>query len=291
MEGTQGYTVKQVAALTGILETTLRMWERRYGVVEPRRSPGGYRLYDDADVARLRTMASLVADGVPASIAARSVNAPAHPTPEGDAADLATLDLVEAAASLDPVRLDGVLTSALQGPPIDRAIDGWLMPELTRLGEAWAVKDLTVAHEHFATAGVMRALGRVFDDAPDASPERPVLVGLPPGSQHELGLFAFATSLRRRGVSVVYLGADVPVADWEKAAATLRPRAAVVGVPQCTRVAKAQEVVDRLHGVTPPVAVWVGGALAPRVRRAEALPDTIAQAADEALTALRSGRT
>lgn len=290
MQDTQGYTVKQVAALTGILDTTLRMWERRYGVVEPRRSTGGYRLYSDADVTRLRTMAALVADGVPASVAARSLSSPAEPAPADDA-PLTGLDLVEAAASLDPTRLDGVLNSALSHSSFDTVIDEWLMPELTRLGEAWAAKDLTVAHEHFAASGVMRALGRAFDSSPDHGSDRPVLVGLPPGAHHELGLFAFATALRRKGVGVVYLGADVPVADWEKAAVTLRPRAAVVGAPQCTRVAKAQDVVDRLHGVNPPVAVWAGGGLAGKLRRADPLPNDVTKAAEEVATALRSGRS
>ena len=61
------YTVKQVAALTGVAEATLRVWERRYAVVSPSRTPGGYRLYDDSQVEALREMASLVDGGVPAS--------------------------------------------------------------------------------------------------------------------------------------------------------------------------------------------------------------------------------
>jgi len=54
------YSVKQVSALTGATEATLRVWERRYGVVEPARSAAGYRLYDDEQVAVLRAMVALV---------------------------------------------------------------------------------------------------------------------------------------------------------------------------------------------------------------------------------------
>ena len=68
-----GYTVKQVAALTGVLETTLRVWERRYKVVEPSRSSSGYRQYDDEQVSVLRAMVALVSSGVPASTAAETV--------------------------------------------------------------------------------------------------------------------------------------------------------------------------------------------------------------------------
>lgn len=281
--------MKQAAALTGVLETTLRVWERRYGVVTPTRSPGGYRLYSDADVARLRSMAALVGDGVPASVAARSVldQPDAAPTPgEG----LAGLDLVAAAASLDPAQLDRVLTEALDRAPVEQLSDAWLLPELARLGRAWESREVTVAHEHFASAGVTRSLGRVFTEAPTGT-LGPVLVGLPEKSHHDLGLLAFATCLRRQGVDVAYLGADVPVADWEAAAARHHPRAAVVGVPQVTRVERAQEVVDRLNGLTPPVSVFVGGGLAGRIRRAEPLPDAVAEAATQVATALRAGRT
>ena len=67
------YTVKHAAALTGIPADTLRMWERRYGVVAPIRTEGGYRLYDDAAIARLTAMRALVAAGWSARRAAEQV--------------------------------------------------------------------------------------------------------------------------------------------------------------------------------------------------------------------------
>ena len=67
------YTVKQVASLTGVPATTLRAWERRYGVVSPARTESRYRHYTDDEVARLRRMADLIADGTPASLAASQV--------------------------------------------------------------------------------------------------------------------------------------------------------------------------------------------------------------------------
>ena len=57
------YTVKHAAAMTGISPATLRMWERRYEVVVPGRSPSGYRVYDEAAVRRLSAMRALVEAG------------------------------------------------------------------------------------------------------------------------------------------------------------------------------------------------------------------------------------
>src|SRR3954466_3128887 len=57
------YTIKRAAELTGISVATLRAWERRYGVVHPQRSDGGYRLYGPDDVRALAIMNSLVNEG------------------------------------------------------------------------------------------------------------------------------------------------------------------------------------------------------------------------------------
>src|SRR6185436_8918922 len=76
------YTIKEAAARTGLTVPVLRAWERRYGVVSPTRTPGGYRVYDEAALGRLRTMRRLVDDGWTASAAAAAVVAgTANPAP------------------------------------------------------------------------------------------------------------------------------------------------------------------------------------------------------------------
>lgn len=57
------YRIAAVARLTGIPETTIRMWERRYGVVEPARSSGNGRLYSRADIERLQLLKAAVDAG------------------------------------------------------------------------------------------------------------------------------------------------------------------------------------------------------------------------------------
>lgn len=283
------YTVKQVAALTGTAESTLRVWERRYGVVVPARSESGYRLYDEEQVAVLRAMTGLVDRGVPASLAAATVRDLGPAVLGHHEAGPGGPDLVAAAASLDPVLLQQVLEAAFAGRPFEDVVDAWLGPALTRLGEAWHDGVITIAQEHFASAGVNRLLAAAFDAAAPAASGPPVLVGLPQGGRHELMLLAFAVCLRRRGVEVVYLGADVPTAEWDAAAATLLPRAAVLGVHLEPDVAAAHDVVDRLARLRPPVAVLVGGARAGEVDGAVPLPGQVREAAVWLDGALRTG--
>jgi methylmalonyl-CoA mutase cobalamin-binding subunit len=105
-----------------------------------------------------------------------------------------------------------------------------------------------VAAEHAASAAVARRLSSVFQAA--GAPHSPVVVvGLPPGSRHELGAFAFAATLRRRGLGVLYVGADVTVDGWVDAATRTRARGAVIGVVTQADRPAAAEVVVALHAV------------------------------------------
>src|SRR6185436_13380453 len=107
------YTIKEAAARTGLTISVLRAWERRYGVVAPVRTPGGYRVYDEAALARLRAMRRLIDDGWSASAAAAAVVAGTADAPPAaperprrtDAGDVDHVDrLVDAAATLDSTR-------------------------------------------------------------------------------------------------------------------------------------------------------------------------------------------
>src|SRR5438270_7627152 len=82
-----GLRVGDVARRTGVSTSTLRAWERRFGLLEPERTPGGQRLYDDADVERVAAVRRLVDEGLslPAAVArVRSAGAAAVPTGEGE---------------------------------------------------------------------------------------------------------------------------------------------------------------------------------------------------------------
>ncbi len=289
------FTIKQVAGLTGVSEAVLRAWESRYGVVTPERSAGRYRLYSDAQIAVLREMAALVEAGMPPSRAAAVLLAASHPMGPATVRAISSgqsgegAALIRAAANLDPVQLDAAIAAAEPGR-FEAFADRWLPGRLRELGDAWAAGEVGVAGEHFASAGLMRAIAAAFDDAgPVVVPGR-VLVGLPPGARHEVMLFAFAACLKRAGADVVYLGADVPASDWERAASEHRARAAVIAVTSYRpRTGSAQEVVDRLASLVPPVGIWVGGSRRSDVTGGRPLPDAPSEAAAVVRRSLLAG--
>lgn len=256
------YTIKRASEMVGVPVATLRAWQRRYGVVNPERSVSGYRLYGADDIAVLRRMQALVASGWSPKEAAAAAAAA-----EGDETELTDLprdeprsrsarragtapsDLVAAAVALDPAAITRLLDDHFAKGSFEQVVDRWLLPELERLGQAWADGVVSVAGEHLAAAGVQRRLSAAFDAAAIDSGRSPLLLtGLPRGCRHELGILAFATAARRQGLAVVYLGPDLPLRDWLTAADRHQPDAVVIAVPTLSDVAPALEIVKGFAG-------------------------------------------
>lgn len=264
------YTIKRAAELTGISPDTLRMWERRYGVVAPARSDGNYRLYDDGALRTLSAMAAMVSSGWSPSQAAdqlksrqedvEGVSAPARTARIGDPEALARV-----AVNFDIPAMTRALDEAFALGPVEEVVDGWMIPALQELGRAWQEGRVTVAEEHFVSSGVQRRLASIFDSTPAVAGGPRVLVGLGPGSRHELGILAFAIIARRAGLDVVYLGPDVPTESWLGSVRADLPAAVVLSVPTPEDVAGVRDVVETLRAHEPSVPVYLGGGQQGRV--------------------------
>ena len=269
------YTIKEAAARTGLTIPVLRAWERRYGVVAPTRTPGGYRVYDEAALGRLRAMRRLIDNGWSASAAAAAVVAgtveavPAIPEPRGrsNVGDVDYVDrLVAAAAALDSARIEAALDDMFASGTYERVVEDHVVPALRALGDAWAAGRLPVAGEHVASNAIQRRLAAAFQaSGPGPTAVRPVLVGMPPGARHELGGLIFATAARRAGLPIVYLGADLPLADWVAAVERTNARAVVIGALMSADGTAARSVASGLRAVNPELVIAFGGAAAPEL--------------------------
>ncbi|HYI22334.1 MAG TPA: MerR family transcriptional regulator [Candidatus Limnocylindrales bacterium] len=305
------YTIKQAAARSGVTVQLLRAWERRYGVVEPARTESGYRLYDDAAIDRLRLMRRLMDDGWSPSSAAKYVreldDAAVRNQLEGmapratDSADVDGTDpaqlpqaFVASAAKLDERGFESVLDEMFARGSFEHVTTELVMPALVALGVEWAEGNLDVAAEHAAAGAVQRRLGMAFMAAGRAGEGRDlVLVGMPPGARHDLGALAFATSVRRAGIGVRYLGADLPLQDWIDAVVRTHPLAVAIGVVLEQDVDAADRVATAIRAANPELVIAFGGraaesinisALAPAIR----LPPDMMSAVDALRSAMGS---
>jgi len=219
--------VQHVVQKTGIPRNTLIAWERRHGIVQPTRSPNGYRVYSASDVARLIEVKSLVDQGYRISDVAQMLAETRSPVastttgPEG-----LRRDILSRLLSFDVGAADDLGSQLLM--PFEHQIDQVLLPMLREVGDGWERGELTVAQEHCVTvwcrARIEAMLRRLSLDAND---RRPVIVAGYPGERHEIGLLATASKLANRGVPVCYLGLDVPATDACETARRLDAQAIV----------------------------------------------------------------
>jgi methanogenic corrinoid protein MtbC1 len=207
----------------------LRAWERRYGLLRPSRSPGGFRLYSEADEARIRHMKAHLARGVAAAEAARLADQVEIADSPGGSVQLLSTDLTQALDGFDEARAQRVLDVALASFSVDAVIADLLLPYLRELGNRWESGEISVAQEHFASNLIrtrMLALARSWD----AGVGPRALLACPENELHDLGMALFGVALSRRGWRITFLGANTPLPTIIVTARNLKPDVIVLAL-------------------------------------------------------------
>ncbi len=285
------YPIRAVSKLTGISIDTLRAWERRYQVVAPHRDERG-RLYTEADVQRLRLLNAAVekghAIGRLAGLSDEELNAlVARPAIVEDAAGIMKPPLrEEPALALSSVmaaikRLDyaeaehelALLAAVLAPRDLVYRV---ALPLMQKVGESWHEGKLSIAQEHMTSALLRNLVGGLVPHYRRTSPAGKLLFATPSGEHHEFGILLSAMLAAGGGLSIVYLGADLPAAEIVVAAQKTAPQAVVLGFIGANGakagILEIQKIADKLPSQ---IELWVGGpqgeALVAEIRKTRAL--------------------
>ena len=222
--------IGELAKRTGVSPELLRAWEQRYGLLQPTRTPGGFRLYSAADEARVQHMQSLVSGGLAAAQAARLIlsgGEPALPTVPATTLEDAAGNLTASLDRLDEQPANTALDRLFASYTVETVLRDVVLPYLHRLGERWEAGEVSVAQEHFASNLIRgRLLGLAQGWGQGQGPG--AILACVPGEQHELGLLAFGVALRRRGWRITYLGTDSPIDAVTDIAPSLAPTVVVL---------------------------------------------------------------
>jgi MerR family transcriptional regulator, light-induced transcriptional regulator len=254
--------IGELSRRTNVSRELLRAWERRYGLLQPTRSDGGFRLYSDQDELRIRLMQGHLERGLSAAEAARLALAEQEEAPAIAPATDASPPLARGARDLRAA-LDALDESAAH-TAIDRmlaelSVESFLrdvvLPYLRELGDRWARGEISVGYEHFASnvlRGRLLGLARGWDRG--AGPR--ALLACPPGELHDLGLIVFGLGLRDRGWRITFLGADTPLDTLTDTAGSLAPDAVVLAASSADRFDAHRDAIRRLALAAP---LWLAG--------------------------------
>lgn len=238
------FNTKAVVHHTGVPAPTLRAWERRYGILAPRRGENDYRLYSERDMATIAWLRERVESGMTISQAIallRSLESgrkvrrrvrpgqPGHGEPPADAtavraqtqsgATVATsfaLDelrqrLLGQFLALDEAGATSTIAQSLAVHGVEDVCLGLFVPVLADIGHQWAEGMLSVTVEHFSSALIRAQLDALYRSAPAMDGGPLVMIGCAPGEMHELGALMLALFARRAGLRVAYLGQNLEV--------------------------------------------------------------------------------
>lgn len=266
----ESYPLRTVARLTGLSADLIRAWEKRYGVVSPKRGPRGARLYTAEDVALLRLLGGLVGSGRTigdvARLSRRELQAmvesslPASPSAESQLGHERVVEnVLEAARRFDAAELDRRLTDALFALGSADFVRRVAVPLLDEVGKRWSEGKLSVSDEHL-TSGLLRSLlsGMIRSRRRSAPPV--ILLTTPSGERHELGILMVALLFAEAGFGLCYLGPDLP-ADQVLDAAT-RAEVDVVGLSLVNDENRSTAVAEvrRIERLLPlGTELWIGG--------------------------------
>ena len=254
------FTAGEVEHRTGVPATTLRQWERRYGLPNPQRSAGGYRLYSQNDLSVIEFFKTQIAQGVSVSRAAQlhaleqslpslqrsseqsALQSPLQQSihPKAQPMGAMVAQLVDSTTNGDSLRADRILAQAYATMPIESVVLELIHPTLIEVGERWHRGEITIAHEHQSSHYLRGKLHHLLELAGSPRHGPTVILACPPGEWHEIGALSIAIFMRRAGIRTHYLGANTPIPDLARFAREVKASAIMLSV-------SSPEVIETLR--------------------------------------------
>ena len=214
------YSIKDLEKISGIKAHTIRIWERRYNIVEPKRTPTNIRYYSDADLKRLLNVSILNQNGIKISKIADLDDEQLR----GRVLDLC-LDghnntvqiesMMVAMLDLDEYKFQNILSGSVIKRGFEETMEQIIFPFLDRIGVLWQTGSINPGQEHFISNLVRQKLIVAIDNEMQfKQPEGlKIIFFLPDRELHELSLLFYNLMARKEGVEVIYLGVSVPMKD------------------------------------------------------------------------------
>jgi MerR family transcriptional regulator, light-induced transcriptional regulator len=267
--------IKVVARRTGLSAHVIRIWEKRYGAVEPERTGTNRRLYSDEQIERLSLLRDITQGGHSIGHVAklptdklRELARESHGTNGHTARGLTAApgaptfldECVAAVKSLDTSALEETLKRAATELGVQGLLQRVVAPLTQVIGELWRDGTITAAHEHFASAVIRIFLGHAARPFAGTDSAPVIIVATPTGQIHELGALLVGAAAANLGWHVTYLGASLPAAEIAGAAKQNQARAVALSIVYPEDDPRLEGELARLRSLLPEeIPILAGG--------------------------------
>jgi len=193
------YTLFELEKLTGILAATIRVWERRYNIIKPKRTETNRRWYDDDDLRRLINISIIYHSGIKISKIAKYSESKLEEKAEflkmdSSGSDTNINSLVVAMLSYNGNAVSEILLRSIINSGFEETFSNVVFPFLRRVGIMWHTGSVNIGAEHFITNIFRGRLISAIDSLPPANDPKSkrVIMFLPDNEMHEMGLLFYS---------------------------------------------------------------------------------------------------
>jgi len=212
------YSIKDLEHLSGIKAHTIRIWEKRYSLLDPNRTDTNIRTYSDDDVRRILNVVMLVKNGYKISNVATFDEIKLQSEVLRINGNLSEPEkyidqLLYQTVNLDSIAFDKLLDKIILENGMSKTIQNVIFPFFERIGILWQAGSIYAAHEHFVSNLIRSRLIRETAKFDIHEGAKTVLFFLRENEWHELGLLYFNYLAAQSGLHGVYLGQNLPFGD------------------------------------------------------------------------------
>lgn len=213
------YQITELEQLTGIKAHTIRIWEKRYNLIEPDRTSTNYRRYNDEQVRKILNVSTLLTNGYKiskiAALSEKEIYTRIHEIQSNTSDDVISTgfinELIASMISFDESGFEKTYSAVINRLGLYDAMLQVFYPLLNKIGLLWSTSDVNPAQEHFASCLIKRKIMAATDGLPaPKNKKKKFLLLLIPDEMHEISLLFANYIIRSKGYETIYLGQDVP---------------------------------------------------------------------------------
>lgn len=216
------YSIKELEQLSGIKAHTIRIWEKRYSLIRPLRTNTNIRLYSDEDLKKIINVSLLNSRGIKISKIADMTDDEISKkiieiSQANSDSSVHISQLTVAMVDLDEEKFEKSLSGLFLRYNFEQTVTEIIYPFLEKIGILWQTDHISPGQEHFISNLIRQKMIVAIDGLPLPSAERKkVLLFLPEGELHEIGLLFYHYLARKGGYRTIYLGQTVPHPDLKQ---------------------------------------------------------------------------
>lgn len=260
------YSIKELENLSGIKAHTIRIWEKRYGIIKPARTETNIRYYCDSDLKRLLNIAILNRHGMRISDISKLTDQEMTERVMGASSDFSNAEsnienLIIAMVELDEHKFDKVLSRFIMHEGFENTVLKVIFPFFEKIGLLWQTGSINPAHEHFVSNLFRQKLMVAIDNVtvPEREGSKKFILFLREGEYHELSLLFYSYLIKKSGKLVYYLGNSVPFEDIKETVKMVEPEFLFTSLTSSLDKTEVKDYIHNLSKSFPSQKIFITG--------------------------------